>query len=65
MYIDENGIYDVPMLEFVPIVRCKNCENLSADRIAPEWNRICRKYGIGKSDYGFCDEAERKETADE
>lgn len=46
-------------------VRCKDCKNLSEDRIAPEWNRICRKYGVGKSDDGFCDEAERKETEDE
>ena len=48
----------------VDIVRCKDCKHLSADRIAPEWNRICRKYGVGKSDDGFCDEVERKETED-
>lgn len=46
------------------IARCKDCKHLSSDRIAPEWKRICRKYGCGKSDDGFCDESERKETED-
>lgn len=41
-------------------VCCENCEYLSEDRIAPEWNRICRKYGVGKTGDGFCDEAKRK-----
>ena len=53
-----------PTLDVVEVVRCLDCKNLSEDRIAPEWNRICRKYGVGKSDYGFCDEVERKETED-
>ena len=30
------------------IVRCKYCKYLSQDKIAPEFNRICRLYGIGK-----------------
>lgn len=47
------------------IVRCKDCIHLSNDRIAPERHRICRKYGVGKPDDGFCDEGERKEVEDE
>lgn len=43
------------------IVRCKECKHLSNDRIAPELYRICRKYGCGKADDGFCDEGERRE----
>lgn len=43
------------------LTRCGDCKHLSSDRIAPDWNRICRKYGVGKPDDGFCDEGERKE----
>ena len=43
-------------------VQCGDCKYLSSDRIAPDWNRICRKYGFGKPDDGYCDEGERKET---
>lgn len=53
-----------PTLDVVEVMRCNDCKHLSADRIAPEWNRICQKYGVGKSDDGFCDEVERKETED-
>lgn len=52
-------------VDAVEVVRCRDCKNLSEDRIAPEWNRICRKYGCGKSDDGYCDEFKRKETEDE
>ena len=58
----EKGYSDGRWARDSEIVRCKNCKHLSSDRIAPEWNRICRKYGVGKSDDGFCDEVERKET---
>ena len=51
--------------DIVKVVRCKDCKHLSADRIAPEWHRICRKYGVGKPDDGFCDEVERKGTEDD
>lgn len=53
----------IPPADAVEVVRCKDCLHLSEDRIAPEWLRICRKCGAGKSDDGFCNEAERKETA--
>lgn len=43
------------------IVRCKDCMHLSESRIGPVWCRICRKYGVGKPDDGFCDEVERKD----
>ncbi len=51
--------------DIVKVVRCKDCKHLSADRIAPDWHRICRKYGCWKQDDGYCDESERKETEDE
>ena len=54
----------IPTSEVVEVVRCKDCENLSEDRIAPDWHRICRLQGVGKADDGFCDEAERKVTED-
>lgn len=44
------------------IVRCKDCRHLSESRIGPVWCRICRLQGVGKSDGGYCDEAERKGT---
>ncbi len=44
--------------DVVEVVRCTDCKHLSDDRIAPEWNRICRLQGVGKPDNGFCDEAE-------
>lgn len=47
--------------DMVEVVRCKYCEYLSQDKIAPEFNRICRLYGTGKQDYGFCDEGKRIE----
>lgn len=46
--------------DVVKVVRCKDCIHLSNDRIAPKWERICRKYGCGKALDGFCDEGERK-----
>ena len=55
----------IPTVDAVEVVRCKDCKHLSADRITPDWHRICRKYGVGKSDDGFCDEVEQKETEDE
>ena len=51
--------------DIVEVVRCKDCKHLSADRIAPEWHRICRKYGVGKPDDGFCDEVEQKGKEDD
>ncbi len=45
------------------LVRCKDCKYLSKDEIAPEFYRICKRYGVGKPDNGFCDEAERSEDA--
>lgn len=45
----------------VEVVRCKDCKHLSEDRIAPEWQRICRWLGVGKSDDGFCDKGKRRE----
>lgn len=46
----------------VEVVRCKDCKHLSEDRIAPYWQRICRLYGCGKSENGYCDEGLRKEA---
>lgn len=61
----EQGYSDGRRARDDEIVRCKDCKHLSADRIAPEWNRICRKYGCGKSDDGYCDESERKGRIEE
>lgn len=61
----EKGYADGRLARDSEIVRCKDCKHLSADRIAPEWHRICRKYGVGKPDDGFCDEVERKGTEDD
>ena len=44
------------------LVHCKDCEYLSDERIAPCWLRICKLYGVGKADDGFCDESKRKEN---
>lgn len=44
----------------IEIIRCKDCKHLSDDRIAPDWKSICKKFGCGKSDNGFCDEGERR-----
>ena len=62
--VSKKRIDDMPIADVANVVRCWDCKHLSSDRIAPEWNRICRKYGVGKSDYGFCDEVERKDTED-
>ena len=48
--------------DVVPVIRCNDCRHLSENRIAPDWHRICRLQGVGKTDDGFCDEAERKEN---
>ena len=47
--------------DMVEVVRCRDCKYLSKDEIAPEFYRICRRYGVGKPDNGFCDEGERRE----
>lgn len=60
----ENVLKSIPTVDAVEVVRCKYCKHLSTDRIAPEFYSICRKYGVGKPDDGFCDEAKRKETED-
>lgn len=63
MRIDENGIHDVPVLEFVPIVRCKDCKHNSLTRLSG--NVFC-DYGIGLYQLSdFCSKGERKETEDE
>lgn len=56
-------VADAPTIDAVEVVRCKDCKHLSNDRIAPEWQRICRWLGVGKSDDGYCDEAKRREDA--
>lgn len=61
----EKGYADGRRARDSEIVRCKDCKHLSEDRIAPEWHRICRKYGVEKPDDGFCDEVERKGTEDD
>ena len=61
----EKGFVDGIKARDEEIVRCKDCKHLSEDRIAPDWHRICRKYGMGKPDDGFCDEVERKGTEDD
>lgn len=60
----EKGYADGRWARDSEIVRCKDCKHLSEDRIAPEWKRICRKYGCGKPDDGYCDEFKRKEIED-
>jgi len=60
----KHDVANAPTSDVVEVVRCKNCKHLSDDRIAPEWQRICRWLGVGKSDDGFCDEGERKEAED-
>lgn len=58
MYIDENGIHDVPILESVPIVRCKNCKHKDAE------TGFCKGRGWPMQlvpDDGFCDKGERRE----
>lgn len=54
------NIYECPTINAVPVVRCKECKHLSNDRITPEFDRVCRLYGCGKKEYGFCDEGERR-----
>ena len=45
-------------LESEPKVRCKDCKYLTDDRIAPNWQRRCGLYGVGKAEDGYCDEVE-------
>lgn len=52
---------DIPDTD-AEVVRCEDCRHLSNYRIAPDWNRLCRRLGIGKAENGFCDEAERREV---
>lgn len=62
MHIDENGIHDVQMLEFVPIVRCKDCKHrkqYECDNIMLGGTRC------GVTDDWFCADGERKETENE
>lgn len=64
MHIDENGIYDVPVLELVPIVRCKDCKwhewhirSRLMDGREYESNE-CRKFNMAVTPDWFCADGE-------
>ena len=59
MHIDENGIYDIPMLEFVPIVRCKNCKHYIRH------DKRCGKLNHGVRTDFFCAMGEPMERSED
>lgn len=75
MHIDKNGIYDVPVLEFVLIVRCKNCIHQPTGTVAnhdlkfPDYVCPCQGedywHSWKPSDDWFCPCGEKKEIENE
>lgn len=69
MHIDENGIHDVPILEFVPIVKCKDCIHgipTRIDAVTGEFSdeRYCNRHHMCHFEDYYCADGKRKETED-
>ena len=67
MRMDENGIHDVPVLDFVPIVRCKDCKwhewyirSRFVDGREYESDE-CRKFNMAVTPDWFCADGERRD----
>jgi hypothetical protein len=43
------------------LVECDDCKHLTNDRMAPNWQRRCELYGVGKAEDGYCNDGERRE----
>lgn len=57
-----DGKMDGYKMRDTELVRCIECQYLTQTRITTKFYRVCRRYGAGKSDDGFCDEGKRKDT---